>query len=127
MNKFFELLILLLVINKANLIGVGSNHTASYNGTTTNLKEIVIGRCHEFFSQLYKSKKHLNPNRFDCGRIWSSFSEAVIGKDPCSLRHSDFGSYLELTNHPIPPNTALFWSGSYTFAHESKIFAITYV
>lgn len=88
------------------------------DGTTRNLREIFIGRCYEFFHGTHQDKCNINPNRYDCNEIWYKFKEIVIGKDPCEIKMDDFNSFLKSVDHPIKTNSALFWSGTYTPAHE---------
>ncbi len=90
----------------------------NYNGTTNNIKEIFIGRCHYFLNVLQVNNCLINATNYNCSDIWNEFSLAVIGKDPCSLKSENFDNLLRKVSHSIPMNTSLFWSGTYTPAHE---------
>ncbi len=89
--------------------------TAS-NGTTENLKEIVIGRCHEFFKI---NNCNFDKSLFNCEKIWEKFSIPIIGKEPCSIKITDFNDFILEVDHQIPVNKSLFWSGTYALAQES--------
>jgi len=93
----------------------------SSNGTTVNIKEIVIGRCHEFF----KIKNcHLDKTLFDCVKIWEKFSTPIIGKKPCNVQMTDFDDFISEVDHEIPANKTLFWSGTFAIAQESNEYII---
>ena len=93
--------------------------STNYTGTTPNIQEIFIGRCHDFLNVLRINDCDIDVSKYDCQRIWESFSSPIIGKEPCSLRMSDFDDFFQYTNHPIANNTILFWSGAYNPAQES--------
>lgn len=89
-----------------------------YNGTTPNLQQIVIGRCHYFLNTVHKGDCNFNPVNYNCSDIWNKFKKVVIGKDPCDIKIDEFSDYLSAVDHKIPNNSSLFWSGTYTEAHE---------
>lgn len=91
------------------------------NGSTHNLREIVIGRCNEFFNVANAKECSLSRSQFNCENIWKTFSQAIIGKEPCSIKQTDFDSFLSEVDHPVPVNKTLFWSGTYALASDSKI------
>jgi len=120
-----RLVILLLATLFRSAVQIGQNFERigclnNYNGTTKNIQEIVIGRCHEFVNSKHKDDCDIINKTFNCQEIWQQFAKSVIGKEPCSIQISDFEDYLDKTDHFIPQDSSLFWSGTYTPAHESK-------
>ncbi len=96
----------------------------TYNGTTHNIEQIFLGRCFYFLNILQLSNCNLNDTVYDCNSIWTVFQSVVVGKDPCDLKISDFDDLLKMVDHYIAPNTSLFWSGTYTPAHDSKYYRL---
>ena len=88
------------------------------NGTTVNLEQIFIGRCHYFLNLQQISNCDIAPENYDCAKIYTSFKSAFGGKAPCDLQISDFATFLNLTYHPISPNSSVLWSGTYTPTHD---------
>jgi hypothetical protein len=100
---------------------VANNCFKDSNSSTLNLKEIVLGRCHDFFNTIHKNDCSLDANAYNCTLIWNTFAKIVIGKNPCELKIEDFNEFFKYTDHLISENQSLFWSGAYNPAHESKI------
>lgn len=90
----------------------------AYNGTTRNIQQIFLGRCYYFLNILQKDNCIINASNYDCNDIWNEFYNTIKGKDPCSLTIDNFSKLLNMVNQTIPANTSLFWSGTYTPAHE---------
>jgi hypothetical protein len=95
--------------------------SSTYNATTTNLREIFIGRCYYFLNVLHKQTCYIDARNYNCENIWNSFSSAVISKNPCDVKTVDFNTFLNLTYHEIPENRSLFWSGSFSYKSECKL------
>ncbi|XP_069782133.1 ADP-ribosyl cyclase/cyclic ADP-ribose hydrolase 2 isoform X2 [Narcine bancroftii] len=74
-------------------------------GSTTNLQQIMMGRCFDYL-------EIVNPSagKKDCVKIWEEFLKAFSGKDPCNVRKEDYEQFLKLTDHDIPVNQSIFWS-----------------
>jgi hypothetical protein len=87
------------------------------NGTTKNLKEIVIGRCHQYFN-IINNDCTVGKDNFDCEHIWDSFRKAVVGKEPCDVKIEDFSEFVKAAEHSIPVNRSMFWSGTYSHSGE---------
>jgi hypothetical protein len=94
--------------------------SSTYNATTTNLREILIGRCYYFLNVLHKQTCFIDASKYDCEQIWNSFSSAVIGKNPCDVKMDDYNTFLNLTYHEIPVDKSLFWSGTFSYKSECK-------
>lgn len=98
------LLYLTIVCNFVSLTGS--------KGSTTHLREIVIGRCWDY--QRLKSHEVTK----NCSKIWGIFSKAFAYKDPCSVSFADYKPYFdEVGMDIVKPNKSLFWSGTYKEAH----------
>ena len=123
-------LIFILILLANNSLQIGplpkmlSCPRDSYNGTTKNIEQIFKGRCHYFLNILQRTNCFIKSTAYNCSEIWSDFSKIVVGKDPCDLKVDDFERFLNMVDHPIMVNTSLFWSGTYTPAHDSKFLKI---
>ena len=84
----------------------------NYNGTTSNIEQIFIGRCFYFLNILHNQNNLINASNYNCSNLWSSFKTAITNKSPCNIKISDFDDFLLKANHPIQPNTSVFWSGT---------------
>lgn len=111
MNEF-SIFLLFIILKKS----AESNPCYHGNGTTPNIREIVIGRCHEFLSLNKIDNCPISQNDFDCEIIWKEFSSVLIGKEPCKIKLSDYNNYLLEVAHPIPRDKSLFWSGTFATA-----------
>jgi hypothetical protein len=83
-------------------------------GTTPNLEEIYLGRCHYFINVLHAETCFLRPyleHKINCTKSFEEFVYVVIGKDPCETTEEDYAKYLNIVAHPIPVNKSLFSSG----------------
>ncbi|XP_007662462.1 ADP-ribosyl cyclase/cyclic ADP-ribose hydrolase 1 [Ornithorhynchus anatinus] len=86
-------------------------------GTTENLQEIILGRCFNFI-------RTVNPDQqrdIDCVRIWKTFKNGFIQKNPCEITVKDYQPLMELAAHSankVPCNKTLLWSKSYDLAHR---------
>ena len=94
----------------------------SINGTTKNIESIFKGRCNYFINVQQAFNCDIDPSNYDCEIIWQSFKSIVTTKTPCDLKIQDLDNFLNLVNHNIAPNTSIFWSGTYTPAHECNLF-----
>ncbi|XP_078534576.1 ADP-ribosyl cyclase/cyclic ADP-ribose hydrolase 2 [Lissotriton helveticus] len=90
-----------------------SNSRWTGAGTTHNLESIVIGRCNSYIRLVNPSVGEKN-----CSQIWEAFQLAFVNKDPCSVLPSDYGLYINLTIHKIPPNKSLFWENNKLLVHR---------
>ncbi len=60
------------------------------DGTTKGLKEIFIGRCHEFFSIIQPKATPKN-----CTLLWNKFHNAFGYKDACNTRPANYQDFME--------------------------------
>jgi hypothetical protein len=128
LNKYIILVFVILsiiLIKRSTEIGISKRslkaencNKIAYNGTTRNIQQIFLGRCYYFLNILQKDNCLINANDYSCNDIWNEFYNVIKGKEPCSLTIDSFSRLLTLANQTIPPNTSLFWSGTYTPAHE---------
>ena len=115
----FLLLLFVLQQNIHLSTQITSCDIKQYNGTTSNLDQIMIGRCQDFLNVVHKDDCSFNRAKYDCNKIWNSFKSATVNKNPCEIRVGDYDEFLAQADHTIPENTTLFWSGTYNAAHES--------
>ncbi|XP_047123242.1 ADP-ribosyl cyclase/cyclic ADP-ribose hydrolase isoform X1 [Hydra vulgaris] len=94
----------------------------NFNGTTPNIKEIIIGRCNQF-QQV--SSQNKNPALFvnvDCQQFWSLFNSSFAFKDSCNYGEINESSYDLLFNltksDSLLKDQAMFWSGTRQIVHE---------
>ncbi|XP_078267112.1 ADP-ribosyl cyclase/cyclic ADP-ribose hydrolase 2-like [Rhinoraja longicauda] len=91
------------------------------NGSTKNLKEIMIGRCFDYLENVNPSAGMKN-----CAEIWEEFLKVFNGKDPCSIKEQDYKKYLSFAEHAIPVNQSIFWSQTkaitFMFSHVTDTF-----
>lgn len=113
----FSILLLVFILKNSD----ASNSCSHGNGSTPDIRDIVIGRCHEFLSVVKIDDCEIKRKDFDCERIWTEFSSVVIGKEPCSIKLSDYDNYLLEVAHPVPRDKSLFWSGTFATATASKM------
>ncbi|KAJ8397482.1 hypothetical protein AAFF_G00437580 [Aldrovandia affinis] len=65
-------------------------------GTTSNLKEIVIGRCYNYVTLVNPS------SRYDCEEIWREFEEAVLRRAPCDVAVRDYRRMFRAAPQSLP-------------------------
>ncbi|XP_020848617.1 ADP-ribosyl cyclase/cyclic ADP-ribose hydrolase 1 [Phascolarctos cinereus] len=81
-------------------------------GSTDNLKEIMLGRCFTYI-------RTVNPElRKDCLKIWETFKNAFISKNPCNITEQDYQPLMELAAQPILCNKTLLWSKTNELVHK---------
>ncbi|XP_075799154.1 ADP-ribosyl cyclase/cyclic ADP-ribose hydrolase 2 isoform X1 [Microtus pennsylvanicus] len=89
-------------------------------GTTPHLQSIFLGRCAEYTTLL-----SLQPGHQNCTAIWEAF-KAVLDKDPCSVRPSDYDLFINLSRHSLPRDKSLFWENNHllvtSFAENARRF-----
>ncbi|XP_065058228.1 ADP-ribosyl cyclase/cyclic ADP-ribose hydrolase-like isoform X1 [Rhopilema esculentum] len=76
-------------------------------GTMKNLKEVFIGRCHEFYQI---SQPQILPK--NCSLLWSKFHEAFRNKSACQVKPSDYKEYCEYADDSRKINQSLFWEAT---------------
>lgn len=79
-------------------------------GSTTHLREIVIGRCWDY--QRLKSHEVTK----NCSKIWGIFSKAFAYKDPCSVSLADYKPYFDEVGMDIVKPNKVIWIFS-NYAH----------
>ncbi|KAM9330365.1 ADP-ribosyl cyclase/cyclic ADP-ribose hydrolase 2 [Gastrophryne carolinensis] len=104
-----------LLLNTLHLVCLEGADQGKWKGpgTTANLKEIIIGRCHDYIELVNPSVGKKN-----CSSIWTAFESAFVNKDPCSVFPSDYELYINLTLHDIPANKSLFWENNKELVHK---------
>lgn len=108
---------LLLILFVKALSVVSEESCVQSNGTTPNLREIIIGRCHTYFNIL-RDDCSLDKTKYDCEHIWQTFRKAVVGREPCDVKIEDYSELVKAVEHSIPYNKSLFWSGTYKHSGE---------
>lgn len=66
-------------------------HTdASTPGSTPYLRDIIVGRCEDYFRQNTKIKPK------NCTEIWKKFHDVFAFKDACSLTPADYEPFFDV-------------------------------
>ena len=63
-------------------------------GSTPNIKEIVLGRCYQYQLNTVDPKAD---QWKDCNVIWNKFHEGFAYKDPCNLPFKDYLPFFKAT------------------------------
>lgn len=103
-TNMFQVILLYLII-VSNLVSL----TVS-KGSTTHLREIVIGKCWDY--QRLKSHEVTK----NCSKIWGIFSKAFAYKDPCSVSFADYKTYFDEVGMDIVKPNKVIWIFS-NYAH----------
>ncbi|CAF3604017.1 unnamed protein product [Rotaria sp. Silwood1] len=116
------------VLSNIDEINPCSGSYIKTNGTTCNLKDIIIGRCYEY--QYIKRSLHLS-NRTEiknCTKLYELFETAVRYKPYCSMNLSTYENYFQYALDGIQIfNRAMFWSGTYSIAHTYGNHGFNYI
>jgi hypothetical protein len=117
LQKKMDAQLVVFLLSLAGLVksmGSASCNLDAYSATTPNIKEIFLGRCNYFINVAQKNNCNFNSSNYDCSQLWQSFYSA-IKKPTCSI--DDYNDFFRLTDHFIPPNQSLFWSGTMQYAN----------
>ncbi|XP_072435519.1 ADP-ribosyl cyclase/cyclic ADP-ribose hydrolase 1-like [Chiloscyllium punctatum] len=87
------------------LAKAGNKTVWTGEGSTENLKEIMIGRCFNYLGTV-----NVDAGEKDCPNLWKAFLSAFSEKDPCKITTEDYQPFLDLAGHDIPINQSIFWS-----------------
>eukprot|EP00794_Sanderia_malayensis_P007253 gene7253-8061_t len=75
--------------------------------TTKNLKEIFIGRCHEFFNIISPGTTPKN-----CTLLWETFHAAFAYKSGCHVQPDDYSQFFNYADENKLLNKTLFWEAT---------------
>ena len=92
----------------------------SYNGTTENFRDIFIGRCYNYIEVVQANNQQFDASKYNCVEIFNEFKRINVGRNPCDIKIEDYNKFISLTEEYIPPNSTLFWSGTYTQVRDCK-------
>ncbi|KAM3938461.1 ADP-ribosyl cyclase/cyclic ADP-ribose hydrolase 1-like [Leptodactylus fuscus] len=108
------MLALVLMVFVSSAIGQQKDQAKKYKGTgtTSNLRNIVIGRCYHYMS--------LNPSIGDknCTGVWQELLDAVQRKDPCKITQEDYKRLTLVAAQTIPCDKTLLWSRTNDLVHR---------
>ncbi|XP_056411157.1 ADP-ribosyl cyclase/cyclic ADP-ribose hydrolase 1-like [Hyla sarda] len=102
------------VVNAHAATGQPKDQAKKYKGagTTSNLRNIVIGRCYHYMS-LYPGIGDKN-----CTDVWQELLDAVQRKDPCKVAEEDYKRLSLVAAQTIPCNKTLLWSRTNDLVHR---------
>ena len=115
-ESFFVIIFSFMAIKCENI----RNCQSLLNGTSPYFKEIFIGRCYYYVSNLHKTNCDIASLNANCTLIYEKFATPVLNKDPCNINIEDFDEFFKLVYHPIPRDKSLFWSETFSPALESE-------
>ncbi|CAN2388548.1 ADP-ribosyl cyclase, partial [Pristimantis euphronides] len=109
------LVLMVLASSAVNAHATGQQkEQAKYKGaaTTSNLRNIVIGRCYHYMS--------LDPGIGDknCSLIWQELVDAVQRKDQCKITQEDYKLLALVAAQTIPCHKTLLWSRTNDLVHR---------
>lgn len=85
------------------LIASGNSSQApwNYNGTTPNLKKIIIGRCEIYQRLILENSKVDSPLAvsIDCFQLWNVFNKTLAFKDPCQINASSYNEFFNFIDN----------------------------
>lgn len=87
-------------------------------GTTRSLKEIFIGRCHEFYRVKFPDLPLKN-----CSMLWDKFHKAFSNRSACDVKPEDYKDYLEYADDGrllSKVNSLLFSWTCKTFLYDTR-------
>ncbi|CAF4663363.1 unnamed protein product, partial [Rotaria sp. Silwood2] len=116
------------LIPKQNSVNLCNGSYIKTNGTTCGLKEIMIGRCNEY--QYLKRGLYLsNTTQIkNCSKLYELFESAARYKPYCNMNMSTYESYFQYALADVNAiNRSLFWSGTYTLAHDYSNRGFNYI
>ena len=114
----YSSVLVLILCSISSVHSIGCPITGTNNGTTLNFEQIFLGRCFYFIHVLHATDCDIQAMNISCTELYNQFAAAVLDKDPCDIKMEDFNRFLDLAEHPIGVNLTMFWSGTYTPAHE---------
>ncbi|XP_033119848.1 ADP-ribosyl cyclase/cyclic ADP-ribose hydrolase 2-like isoform X2 [Anneissia japonica] len=81
-------------------------------GTLTNLREIIVGRCIEYQNGLVFTDSDIEELRSkNCTKIWEKFFNSFAHRDPCNVSSEHYEDFLQASKTTIPRNKAMYWDG----------------
>ncbi|XP_063730032.1 ADP-ribosyl cyclase/cyclic ADP-ribose hydrolase 1 isoform X2 [Eleginops maclovinus] len=101
-----------LMINVPVWFLLCSGPLKAQQGTTPNIKHIVVGRCFNYITLVNSSL------RIDCEEIWRQFEEAVVHQSSCNVTVDDYNHMFYAMPQTWPCDRFLFWSKTRTLMHS---------
>jgi len=97
---------------------------AKNSGTTHKLKDIFLGRCHEYkFTKGLQDRKDL-----ECNKLWTMFAKSFMYKPACKPSVALYEKFLDHIDEDLPHDRlGLLWSGTRELAHVIASYTKKYV
>ncbi|XP_076146536.1 ADP-ribosyl cyclase/cyclic ADP-ribose hydrolase 1-like [Alosa pseudoharengus] len=80
--------------------------------SSSSLKATFTNRC-----QTYLKDNGATTSQNDCEKIWESFKQAFVGRNPCDVPPDAYDSLLHRVSHDPACNRMLFWSKTKEIVH----------
>ncbi|XP_048123150.1 ADP-ribosyl cyclase/cyclic ADP-ribose hydrolase 1-like isoform X2 [Alosa alosa] len=80
--------------------------------SSSSLKATFTNRC-----QTYLKDNGATTSQNDCEKIWESFKQAFVGRNPCDVPPDAYDSLLHKVSHDPACNRMLFWSKTKEIVH----------
>ncbi|KAM6971569.1 ADP-ribosyl cyclase/cyclic ADP-ribose hydrolase 1-like [Tautogolabrus adspersus] len=78
---------------------------ATLNRNSEPFKKTFIDRCKKF-------------EGYDCGKIWTAFQKAYVGKDPCKVPMEAYNPLIDAAPFTPACNRMMFWSKTKDVVHD---------
>ncbi|KAM9494023.1 ADP-ribosyl cyclase/cyclic ADP-ribose hydrolase 1-like [Clarias gariepinus] len=111
-RKCFLLVGATVLVFAVVLVVVWGVISAAKSSETSSFKSEVINRCKTFI------REHGGMSReIDCEKIWGTFEQAYVGRDPCDVPPEAYGPLFNSVKDAAACNTMLFWSKTNAVVH----------
>ncbi|XP_071982161.1 ADP-ribosyl cyclase/cyclic ADP-ribose hydrolase 1-like [Engystomops pustulosus] len=112
--SMLALLLMLLTSSlvNGNVTGQPKNPKYKGSGTTSNIRNIVIGRCYHYMFL------HPGIGVRNCSGIWQELIDAVQRKDPCKITQEDYKRLAQVAAQTVPCDKTLLWSRTNNLVHR---------
>ena len=96
MKKQLTRTLVLLILHICHHISTVTAGIWETNGTTPNIKEIIIGRCWQYQAIVKLNRLDSLTMDVNCTEVWEAFHNVVKFKDSCTLTKEDYMPVFDL-------------------------------
>ncbi|XP_063062483.1 ADP-ribosyl cyclase/cyclic ADP-ribose hydrolase 1-like isoform X3 [Engraulis encrasicolus] len=82
-------------------------------GSSGSLQATVMSRC-----ETYLKDQGAAMSQISCEKIWESFKQAFVGKDPCDVPPESYDPLMRMTFQVTTCDRTLFWSQTKDMVHN---------
>jgi len=119
MKKQLTRTLVLLILHICHHISTVTAGIWETNGTTPNIKEIIIGRCWQYQAIVKLNRLDSLTMDVNCTEVWEAFHNVVKFKDSCTLTKEDYMPVFDLMQRKKKlKDKTMFWSGTNELVHN---------